>query len=80
MSLSLGNSTVCQSRLRHKVDAQRFLREGNQREAAELIEEQARLLGQAQYAGVQHDWSSVAALIEQVATLEERLIAVCQSW
>ena len=66
--------------LRHKVDAQRFLREGNQREAAELIEEQARLLGQAQYAGVQHDWSSVAALIEQVATLEERLIAVCQSW
>jgi hypothetical protein len=66
--------------LRHKVDAQLFLREGTQREAAELIEEQARLLGQAQYAGVQRDWSSVAAMIEQVATLEERLIAVCQSW
>ncbi|HZU68374.1 MAG TPA: hypothetical protein VFA09_13950 [Ktedonobacteraceae bacterium] len=34
---------------------------------------------QAQYAGVQHPWSSVAALIEQVATLEERLLAICQS-
>ena len=66
--------------LRHKVDAQLFLREGNQFEAAELIEEQASLLGQAQYAGVQHNWSSVAALIEQVATREERLLAVCQSW
>ena len=66
--------------LRHKVDAQLFLREGNQSEAAGLIEQQARLLGQAQYAGVQHTWSSVATLIEQVATLEERLIAICQSW
>ncbi len=66
--------------LRHKVDAQVFLREGNQSEAAELIEEQARLLGQAQYAGVQRSWSEVAALIEQVATLEERLLTVCQSW
>jgi hypothetical protein len=66
--------------LRHKVDAQLFLREGNQSEAAELIEEQARLPGQAQYAGVQRSWSEVAALIEQVATLEERLLTVCQSW
>jgi hypothetical protein len=66
--------------LRHKVDAQLFLREGNQPEAAGLIEEQARLLGQAQYAGVQHSWPEVATFIEQVATLEERLLAVCQSW
>ena len=66
--------------LRHKVDAQLFLREGNQSEAAGLIEQQARLLGQAQYAGVQHTWSSVATLIEQVATLEEHLLTVCQSW
>ncbi len=66
--------------VRHKVDAQAFLREGNQSEAAELIEQQASLLGQAQYAGVQHAWSSVATLIEQVARLEERLIAVCRSW
>ena len=66
--------------LRHKVDAQLFLREGNQSEAAGLIEEQASLLGQAQYAGVQRSWSSVAALFEQVATLEERLLTVCQSW
>src|SRR5438270_7062002 len=66
--------------LRHKVDAQLFLREGNQSEAAGLIEEQASLLGQAQYAGVQRSWSEVAALIEQVATLEERLLTVCQSW
>ena len=66
--------------LRHKVDAQLFLREGNQFEAAGLIEEQARLLGQAQYAGVHRSWSEVATLIEQVTTLEERLLAVCQTW
>jgi hypothetical protein len=66
--------------LRHKVDAQLFLREGNQFEAADLIEEQSRLLGKAQYAGVQHSWAEVATLIEQVATLEERLLNVCQSW
>jgi Butirosin biosynthesis protein H, N-terminal len=66
--------------LRHKVDAQLFLREGNQPEAAEIIEQQARLLGQAQYAGVQHSWSQVAALIEQVAGLEEQLLAVTESW
>lgn len=66
--------------VRHKVDAQTFLREGNRCEAAGLIEEQARLLGQAQSAGVQRAWPSVATVIEQVATLEERLIAVCGSW
>lgn len=66
--------------LRHKVDAQVFLREGNQFEAADLIEQQARLLGQAQYAGVQRAWSEIADLIEQVATLEERLLTVCASW
>ncbi|GHO82412.1 hypothetical protein [Dictyobacter formicarum] len=64
--------------LRHKVDAQLFLREANQSEAADLIEEQARLLGQAQYIGVQRSWPEVATLIEQVATLEERLIAIFQ--
>ena len=66
--------------VRHKVDAQVFLREGNQSGATGLIEQQARLLSQTQYAGVQHTWSSVATLIEQVATLEERLLAICQSW
>jgi hypothetical protein len=66
--------------LRHKVDAQVFLREGNQSQAAGLLEEQARLLGQAQYAGVQHSWAEVATLLEQVATLEERLLVVCKSW
>src|SRR2546430_9005699 len=66
--------------LRHKVDAQLFLREANQSEAAGLIEQQARLLGQAQYAGVQRSWSEVATLLEQVATLEERLLTVCASW
>lgn len=66
--------------LRHKVDAEVFLREGNQSEAADLIEQQARLLGRAQYAGVQHAWPEVADLIEQVATLEERLLTVCASW
>ncbi|GHO59805.1 hypothetical protein [Ktedonobacter robiniae] len=66
--------------VRHKVDAQAFLREGHLSEAADLLEQQARLLGQAQYAGVQHIWSSVATLIEQVATIEERLISVSRSW
>jgi hypothetical protein len=59
--------------LRHKVDAQVFLREGNQSEAAGLIEEQARLLGQAQYVGVQRSWSEVATLIEQVALVRSGL-------
>lgn len=66
--------------VRRKLDAQAFLAEGNQPEVAELLGQQARLLGQAQYPGVQYAWSSVAALIEQVATLEERLIALCTSW
>lgn len=66
--------------LRHKVDAQAFLKEANQPKAVELIQEQACLLGEAQYAGVQHNWSAVATRIEQVAGLEERLLAVCQSW
>lgn len=66
--------------VRRNLDAQAFLAEGKQPEAAELLEQQARLLGQAQYPGVQHEWSAVAALIEQVATLEERFIAVCASW
>jgi hypothetical protein len=61
--------------LRHKVDAQMFLREGNRAEAADLIARQARLLGQAQYAGVQRDWPAVATAVEQVAALEEQLIA-----
>ena len=66
--------------IRRKLDAQAFLAEGNRPEAARLLEQQARLLGQAQYPGVQHEWSAVATLIEQVATLEERFIAVCASW
>jgi hypothetical protein len=66
--------------IRRNLDAQAFLLEGNKPEAAELLEQQARLLGQAQYPGVQHEWSTVAALIEQVAILEERFIATCASW
>jgi hypothetical protein len=66
--------------IRRNLDAQAFLIEGNRPEAAELREQQARLLGQAQHPGVQHSWSSVAALIEQVADREERFIAVSASW
>jgi PAS domain-containing protein len=66
--------------VRRNLDAQAFLAEGNKPEAAGLLQQQARLLGQAQYPGVQHEWTSVATLIDQVATLEERLIAVCASW
>lgn len=66
--------------VRRKLDAQAFLREGNQLEAAALIEQQARLLGQAQFPGAQREWSSVASLIEQVALLEERLLALCAFW
>jgi hypothetical protein len=65
---------------RHKVDEQVLLREGNRPEATALVEEQARLLDQAQYAGVQRSWFEVAAVLEHVATLEERLLAACQSW
>ena len=66
--------------VRRKLDAQAFLVEGKMPEAAALIEQQARLIGQAQYPGMQRMWSSVASLIEQVATLEERLVAICASW
>ncbi|GHO99599.1 hypothetical protein KSF_096470 [Reticulibacter mediterranei] len=66
--------------VRRNLDAQIFLAEGNQLEAAALLEQQARLLGQAQYPGVQHSWSAVAALIDQVADIEERFIAVSASW
>ncbi|MBA2283845.1 MAG: hypothetical protein H0W02_00025 [Ktedonobacteraceae bacterium] len=66
--------------VRRNLDAQAFLAEGKQPEAAELLEQQARLLGQAQYPGVQHSWSAVAALIDQVADVEERFIAVSASW
>jgi hypothetical protein len=66
--------------IRRNLDAQAFLVEGNQPEAARLLEQQARLLGQAQYPGVKRLWSSVATLIDQVVTLEERLLAVCASW
>jgi hypothetical protein len=66
--------------VRRKVDAAAFLREGDKPAVGELIEHQARLLGQAQYPGVQHQWSSVAALVEQVADLEERLLVACASW
>ncbi len=66
--------------VRRNLDAQAFLTEGNQPEAAELLEQQARLLGRAQYPGVQHEWSFVATLIEQVAALEERFLTVCASW
>ncbi len=60
--------------LRHKVDSQLFLKEANQAEAAAIMEQQAHLLGQAQYAGVHHDWASVATLIERTAELEEHLL------
>ncbi|MGO8947431.1 MAG: hypothetical protein ACLQUY_07165 [Ktedonobacterales bacterium] len=66
--------------VRRKLDAAAFLREGGSPAAAELIGHQARLLGQAQYPGVQHQWSAVATLLEQTVALEERLIADCASW
>jgi hypothetical protein len=66
--------------VRRKLDAAAFLREGDKPGAGDLIEHQARLLGQAQYAGVQRQWSTIATLLEQVAALEERLVADCASW
>jgi hypothetical protein len=66
--------------VRRNLDAQAFLSEGNKPEAAELRDQQARLLGQAQYPGVLRSWSAVATLIDQVAALEERFIAVSASW
>ena len=66
--------------VRRNLDAQAFLAEGKQPEAADLLEQQAHLLGQAQYPGVQRSWSVVAALIDQVADVEERFIAISASW
>lgn len=66
--------------VRRKLNATAFLREGDKPAAADLNEQQARLHGRAQYPGVQHDWPTVAALIEQVAGLEERLLPISASW
>lgn len=66
--------------VRRKLDSQAFLAEGQKPEAARLLDQQARLLGQAQYSATQGAWPSVAMLIEQVTTLEECLIDHCASW
>lgn len=66
--------------VRRNLDARAFLLEGGRPEAAHLLDQQARLLGQAQYPAAQRDWSTVASLIEQVADVEQRLVAVCASW
>ncbi len=66
--------------VRRKVDAAAFLREGDRSAAADVIDRQARLLGQAQYPGVQQQWSTVASLLEQVADLEEHLLIEMASW
>jgi hypothetical protein len=66
--------------VRRNLDAAAFLAEGQQTEAARLLHEQALLLGQAQYPGVQHDWATVARAIDHVAALEERFLAVSAAW
>ena len=66
--------------VRRNLDAAAFLAEGHQTEAARLLHEQALLLGQAQYPGVQHDWAAVARVIDQVAALEERFLVVSAAW
>jgi hypothetical protein len=66
--------------VRRKLDAAAFLGEGELPVAAELVAQQARLLGVAQYLGVQQEWPAVAALVEQVTALEERLLVECGTW
>lgn len=61
---------------RRCLDAAMFLHEAGRVEAAEVMEHQARLFGSAQYQAVHEHWTIVADLLERLATLETRLVAV----
>ncbi|MDQ2715308.1 MAG: hypothetical protein M3Z08_10405 [Chloroflexota bacterium] len=60
---------------RRSLDAAAFLREAGKADAAALMDRQAVLAGQAQSMAVQRRWSAVAAVIEQLAGIEEQLVA-----
>jgi len=59
---------------RRNVDAAAFLREADRQEAANILEQQASLFGLAQYRGAHHQWQEVAAIMEQLGALEEKLV------
>jgi hypothetical protein len=60
---------------RRNADGAAFLREAGNTETAHYMEQQAVLYGQAQYKGAHKQWAHVADLIEQIAELEQQLIA-----
>jgi hypothetical protein len=58
---------------RRRLDAAAFLREAGKAEAAALMEQQAKLVGQAQGLATAQRWTAVADVVERLASLEERL-------
>ncbi|PZW29380.1 hypothetical protein EI42_02674 [Thermosporothrix hazakensis] len=61
---------------RRMLDAVSFLQEGGLNELAGLFEQKARLFGQAQAVAVRKQWHAVAELMDRLAALEERVLAV----
>lgn len=60
---------------KRNMDGAAFLHEAGKEEAAQIMERQAVLYGEAQYHAAHGQWEKVADLIERVAELEQQLIA-----
>jgi hypothetical protein len=58
------------------LQAATFLQTGDQPAAAKTLEQQAMILGEAQYFAAQQQWLKVAQLVERFATLEAQLIEI----
>ncbi|HZS77533.1 MAG TPA: hypothetical protein VFA41_13050 [Ktedonobacteraceae bacterium] len=60
---------------RRSLDAAFFLREAGLPDAAQCMQRQAMLAGKAQYLAAHEQWQSVAAIMEQLAEEEQKLLA-----
>ncbi len=60
---------------RRSLDAAAFLIEGDMPEAANLVQQQALLVGKAQYLAVHKQWGKVADVMERLAEVEQELVA-----
>ncbi|GCE22688.1 hypothetical protein [Dictyobacter kobayashii] len=59
---------------KRSLDAAAFLSEANLPEGARAMEQQALLVGHAQYLGIHKRWPEVAGIIDQLLTSEQQLI------
>jgi hypothetical protein len=61
---------------RRTLDASAFLQEAGKEQAATCLQQKALLFGTAQYHGAHQQWMEVASIIEQLAELEDKLLAL----